>query len=84
MTESTSLKTRAGPLGLVRGLGASALALALFASQAAPAYAAIDQHRYCQRYTRCRYIGSTIRLGVRACCDWCANTNRIKVRCGTC
>lgn len=41
MTESTSLKTRSGPLGLVRGLGASTLALALFASQAGPAYAAI-------------------------------------------
>jgi hypothetical protein len=41
MTESTSLKTRGGHLGLVRGLGASALSLALFASQTAPVYAAI-------------------------------------------
>ncbi len=42
MTESTSLKTRSGPLGLSRGLGASALTLALFASQVGPAFAAID------------------------------------------
>ena len=41
MTESISLKTRGGPIGLARGLGASALTLALFSSQVAPAYAAI-------------------------------------------
>lgn len=42
MTEIKSLKTRAGPSGMLRGLGASALTLALFSSQVAPAYAAID------------------------------------------
>lgn len=41
MTESTSLKPRGGHPGLARGLGASALSLALFASQTAPVYAAI-------------------------------------------
>lgn len=41
MTETKSLKTRVGPNGLLRGLGASALTLALFSSQVAPAYAAI-------------------------------------------
>jgi hypothetical protein len=42
MTESTSLNTREGPISLLRGLGASALSLALFTSQIAPAFAAID------------------------------------------
>jgi plastocyanin len=42
MTESPSLKSRGSPLGLTRGLGASAVALALFASQTGPAFAAID------------------------------------------
>jgi uncharacterized repeat protein (TIGR01451 family) len=42
MTESTSLKKRGSPMGLARGLGASALTLAIIASQAAPAFAAID------------------------------------------
>jgi uncharacterized repeat protein (TIGR01451 family) len=41
MTESTSLKTRGRHIGLARGLGASALSLALFTSQTAPVYAAI-------------------------------------------
>jgi large repetitive protein len=41
MTESTSLNTRGRHAGLARGLGASALSLALFASQTAPVYAAI-------------------------------------------
>lgn len=41
MTESISLKTRGGHVGLARGLGASAITLALFTSQVAPAYAAI-------------------------------------------
>ncbi len=42
MTESTSLYTRGGHSGLLRGLGASALTLALFTGQIAPALAAID------------------------------------------
>ena len=42
MTESPSLKSRSSPVGLSRGLGVSALALALFAGQAGPAFAAID------------------------------------------
>jgi hypothetical protein len=42
MTESPSLKPRGAPPGFARGLGASSLALALFASQAGPAFAAID------------------------------------------
>jgi uncharacterized repeat protein (TIGR01451 family) len=42
MTDSPSLKSRSSPTGLTRGLGASALSLALFASQAGPAFAAID------------------------------------------
>jgi uncharacterized repeat protein (TIGR01451 family) len=42
MTESPSLKSRASPSGIARGLGASALTLAIFASQAGTAYAAID------------------------------------------
>jgi uncharacterized repeat protein (TIGR01451 family) len=42
MTEITSLKMRGRPMGLARGLGASALTLAVFAGQAAPAFAAID------------------------------------------
>ncbi len=42
MTESPSLKSRSSPLGLARGLGASALTLALVASQVGTAFAAID------------------------------------------
>jgi hypothetical protein len=42
MTESPSLKSRSSPMGLTRGLGASAVALALFASQTGPAFANID------------------------------------------
>lgn len=42
MTENTSLNMREGPISLLRGLGASALSLALFAGQVAPVYAAID------------------------------------------
>jgi uncharacterized repeat protein (TIGR01451 family) len=42
MTDSPSLKSRGSPIGLTRGLGASAVALALFASQTGPAFAAID------------------------------------------
>jgi hypothetical protein len=41
MTESLSLKSRSSPERLMRGLGASALTLAFFASQAGPAFAAI-------------------------------------------
>jgi uncharacterized repeat protein (TIGR01451 family) len=41
MTESPSLNTRGRQNGVLRGLGASTLALALFASHTAPAYAAI-------------------------------------------
>lgn len=41
MTESSSLKARGSHFGFARGLGASALSLALFASQTAPVYAAI-------------------------------------------
>jgi uncharacterized repeat protein (TIGR01451 family) len=42
MTESSSLNARGSHFGFARGLGASALSLALFASQTAPVYAAID------------------------------------------
>jgi archaellum component FlaG (FlaF/FlaG flagellin family) len=42
MTESPSLKSRGSPVGLYRRLGASAAALAIFASQTGPALAAID------------------------------------------
>ena len=42
MTDSPSLNSRSSPVGLTRGLGVSALTLALFASQAGPAFAAID------------------------------------------
>jgi uncharacterized repeat protein (TIGR01451 family) len=42
MTESKSLKAGDKPIGLARGLGASALTLALFAGQVAPAFATID------------------------------------------
>jgi Domain of unknown function DUF11 len=41
MTESPSLKSRASPYGWARGLGVSALTLALVASTSAPTYAAI-------------------------------------------
>jgi uncharacterized repeat protein (TIGR01451 family) len=42
MNDSPSLKSRSSPVGFPRGLGVSALTLALFASQAGPAFAAID------------------------------------------
>jgi hypothetical protein len=42
MNDSPSLKSRSSPVGFTRGLGVSALTLALFASQAGPAFAAID------------------------------------------
>jgi hypothetical protein len=42
MTESPSLDVKGRPKRLMRGLGVSALTLAMFASQAGPAFAAID------------------------------------------
>jgi hypothetical protein len=42
MTDSPSLKSRGSPFGLVRGLGVSGLALALFVSQSGIANATID------------------------------------------
>jgi hypothetical protein len=42
MTVSLSLKSRASPQRLLRGMGASAVTLALFAGQVTPAFATID------------------------------------------
>jgi hypothetical protein len=42
MTVSPSLKSRASPERLIRGMGASALTLALFAGHVTPAFATID------------------------------------------
>jgi hypothetical protein len=42
MTDSPSLKSRGSPFGLIRGLGVSGLALALFVSQSGIANATID------------------------------------------